>query len=518
MAAEPEAAFGAASIQKRAGSGAWALLARQVVLLPVGIISGVVLARLMGPEVWGAYASVSILVMGAGLFGDWGLGAWVVQRPEEPSPHALRAVFTLQLLLMSALALLLCLVAPWVAEAFRLPPEGAWWLRLMALHLVVGSLGLMPTLLLERRLGFGSFARIDVATVLVDRGLALALAFAHMGVWAFLWAGLASMAVRAYLLARVVPWAWGFAWDPKVFREASGFGLAVQGSTLSMVLRDHINAWVGGPMAGPHRVGLLNWGSNQAQTLSNPVVQALARVGFPAMARLQEDAPARAQLLGQGLAIANLVVLPALTAWVTLGDHVVTFLYGDAWRGGLAVLGCFAFRTAATNITSALVGHEQAMGRAKGILALTGAWTLLELAGAVAAAWWWGWLGIALAAACLAWPAALYLMWRVGRELSLPWGRILVKPAFVCLAVFLAADLVVPLVDSLAAFLAALAWTAGVGIAGAALLDGELVEQALSPVARRLGLDELLREENAALLPPPEGLPDVDAASLEHSR
>lgn len=488
-------------VRQKAGAGAWALLARQVVLLPLGIISGVVLARLLGPEVWGAYASITILVMGAGLLGDWGLGAWVVQAPEEPSPQALRTIFTFQLLLMGGLALALGLLASQISHVFQLPAQGAWWLRLMALHLLVGTFGLLPTLLLERRLGFGSFARIDVLTVLCDRGIALALAFAQAGVWAFLWAGLISMALRAWLLARAAPWAWGLAWDWAVLKEAATFGLAMQGSNLTMMVRDHINAWMGGPLAGPHRVGLLNWGTNQALALSNPVVQALARVGFPAMARLQERPQERAALLGQGLALANLSVWPMLTAWVGLGPHVVTFLYGNAWREGLAVLGCFALRVAATNLTSALVGHEQAMGRAKGSLALTTAWTLLELGGAWWAAQRWGWVGIAYAAAVLAWPTALFLMWKVGRELALPWGRIVVKPLMVCALVHLATQLVLHQVNTLATFLAALALAAGVGLAGAAVLDGPLLELALAPVARRMGLEELLQEE---LSPPQE--------------
>lgn len=488
-------------VRQKAGAGAWALLARQVILLPLGIISGVVLARLLGPEVWGAYASITILVMGAGLLGDWGLGAWVVQAPEEPSTQALRTIFTFQLLVMGALALALALLASQVAHLFQLPAQGAWWLRLMALHLLVGTVGLLPTLLLERRLGFGSFARIDVLTVLCDRGIALALAFAQAGVWAFLWAGLASMALRAWLLARAAPWAWGLAWDRSVLREAATFGLAVQGSNLAMMVRDHINGWVGGPLAGPHRVGLLNWGTNQVQALANPVVQALARVGFPALARLQDRPAERAVLLGQGLALANLSVWPMLTAWVGLGPHVVTFLYGNAWREGLAVLGCFALRVAATNLTSALVGHEQAMGRAKESLALTSTWTLLEVAGALWAAHRWGWVGIAYAAAALAWPAALVLMWRVGRELSLPWERILLRPLLVCVLVHFATQMVLHQITTLATFLAALAWSAGVGLAGAALLDGPLVELALAPVARRLGMEEVLQEE---LTPPQE--------------
>ncbi|HEY9723799.1 MAG TPA: oligosaccharide flippase family protein, partial [Oscillatoriaceae cyanobacterium] len=189
-----------ATITARAQKGVLSLLGRQAITFPINLLVGVLLARLLSPADFGTYATVSLLVMGTGVLLDVGLGAIVVQQPEEPTQALLRSVFTVQMLIFGLAATAIALIARPAAVWFHLTADGPSLLRAMALSMVIAVFGSNSHLLLERRMQFTVFARLDVVNTLVERVGALVLAYLGFGTWSFVIGALAAVCLRVVLL------------------------------------------------------------------------------------------------------------------------------------------------------------------------------------------------------------------------------------------------------------------------------------------------------------------------------
>ena len=416
------------NVADRTRQGVFSLLGRQLITFPIAFFAGIVLARVLGPTDFGTYATVSFLIMGASVLLDVGLGAIVIQQPEEPTPGQLKSIFTAQLMVVGVAAAIIMIAAPWFSGAFKLPEGGEWLVRAMALNMLVGTLGTNSTLLLERHLEFRTFARLDILTVILDRGVTVALAFAGFGAWSFVLGSLASMSTRVALLFHAAPWPVGFALDREVLRRALGFGVALQATNLTSLARDNMNTLLGGSLFGPKAVGHLNWGMGLAVTCSQPLMQIVGRVCFPAFSRLHDQVEERSRMLVTSLRLVNSATFPILMLLPVVGSPLISYVFGEAWRPGLLALGCFAFRYMAANVTSTLVGYLHATARAQQGLRIALVWTVFEWGLGVPLALWLGFNGIAIAYALGILLPVIWLLVLVGREVAIPYGRAFVAP------------------------------------------------------------------------------------------
>lgn len=437
-----------ATITARAQKGVLSLLGRQAITFPINILVGVLLARLLTPADFGTYATVSLLVMGTGVLLDVGLGAIVVQQAEEPTPELLRSVFTAQMLIFGAAAAVIMAVARPAAVWFHLTAEGPSLLRVMALSMVIAVFGSNSHLLLERRMRFEIFARLDVVNTLVERVGALALAYLGFGTWSFVIGAVAAVCVRVAMLFAAAPWRLGWRLERTLLKRALRFGLAFQGANLTALARDNINALLGGSVFGPKAVGYLNWGMNLAQTCSHSFVMIVGRVSFPAFARLH-DAPAeRERLLVRTLGGLNLVTWPLLAIAATLGSPIVAHVYGEAWRPALPVLWAFSARFAATNTTSILVSYLNATGRAGASFRITLLWTAVEWGLALALLPKFGFYGIAVACGVGALLPACWLLFGFRSEITFPTARLFLLPLGIAAGAAALAWMLAPLVTT----------------------------------------------------------------------
>lgn len=474
------------SVASKATRGAFSLLGRQFVLFPVGVVTGFILARLLTPAEFGTYASATFVVMSAGALLEFGIGQIIVQQREEPSTQQLRSIFTAQFIVYGLAFGLLCLLAPLAADALHMKSEGAWVIRAVSLHMLMGLFGTNSTLLLERRMEFDSFARIDIANVLLDRTLTLVLAFLNYGVWSWVVGGLVAMGVRIIMLWFAAPWSLGLALDWAILRRALRYGLTLQGTYVSALVRENLNTVVGGGGFGPQAVGFLNWGQNLPYTCANWLLKIVERVSFPAFARMQVDEAERQSFLALSMRVLNLVTFPALFALVPLGTHLVTFCYGEKWRPGLFALACFVVRTPLTHVTSMLTGYFNATDRAALSLRVATFWTVIEVALALALVPFYGFNGVALACALGPILPAGALLVAAHREARLPYGRVFGVPIFSGLVTAGVAAIAATQVTSLGALIAAVVLCGGVALTLGILFERALIHRAVADIEARL--------------------------------
>jgi O-antigen/teichoic acid export membrane protein len=320
----PDDRLASSEVRHRALRGAVALIGRGTALRGLGLLTNLVLARILVPREFGELAIGLTVVALANLFVTGGLGATLVRRPETPRRSELQGVLAMQLALGAVIALATAAVAL---------PFGRTGVvtSIMALALPVTAIRTPSVVLTERRMQYGPIVLSEVTETAVYAVLAIGAALAGLGVYGVAAAGLVRAFTGSVSMLITVPE--GRLW-PRLHwaqvRPILGFGAKFQAASLIGVSRDQ------GLNVGVAAVGSLSalglWGLAY-RLLQAPYLmfEALWRVSFPAVARMLdagEDVREPLQRAAATLTVAVGVVLVALagSAW-----DLVPFAFGGRW-------------------------------------------------------------------------------------------------------------------------------------------------------------------------------------------
>jgi O-antigen/teichoic acid export membrane protein len=314
-------------LKSKALSGMGSLLRRQIFVYGFFFLGNIVLARLLAPQLFGIYAIVAFVVQFFSTFSDVGIGAALIQKKERLNDEELSTIFWLQQFLVFIVVTLVFLTAPLFLRIYStMPPEGVWFIRVMALSFLFTSLKTVPTILMERALDFNKVAWVDISESAAFQITAISLAFAGYGVWSFIIAALVQSILGAILIYSLSSWRPSFQYN---FSSARG-----QGNTILSFVKDAVTPLFVGAYAGTAAVGFVNWARNLAFA---PLMlsQSFGRVAFPAYARLQHDKMLLQDAVERSIRMMTLSMFPITAMLFALGPEITHVIYTDKWKPGL---------------------------------------------------------------------------------------------------------------------------------------------------------------------------------------
>jgi PST family polysaccharide transporter len=349
------------ALAREAVRGGGLLGLRQVVAQGLNLAGYAILARLLGPVEIGVLGIAAFVVAFLGTCGGAGLQASLIRLPDEPTPDEYRAVFTLQEVIMTVVAVGAFVAAPSIAALYGRPPDEAVLFRLVGVTLFVTSFQAVPAAMLERRLDFGTVAVVEVSQALAYNVVAVALVWIGWGTASFGWALLARAATGAVLASLVSPWSARLAWDWPRARAFLRIGLPLQGSLLVNQLRDSITPIFIGIAVGAATVGRVQW----AQTLATGPLWAsmvLSRVYLPTFARVQRDAPTLARFVEGAVRATHALVAPCAVLVLALIDPITRLVFGEQWLAAIPIFRILWIANLITPTTTAVLAFLAALG------------------------------------------------------------------------------------------------------------------------------------------------------------
>jgi PST family polysaccharide transporter len=386
-------------------------------------IGTITLARILAPSDYGVYGIIAFVVSLWSAFGDFGLGAALVQQHSKPTAAQLRTVWTAQQCIALAAVVVIWLIAPLIAGAIPgLPPGTEWMLRALSLGLLMSSLRTLPAVMMERELRFGPLATAEILQMTTFYVVAVAMAVAGGGAWAFVVAGVSQLAVGAL----VVNLAWRkmptLGIDRDCLKSLFGFGFAYQVSVIVVTLRDAPLPALVGLVSGTVAAGLLQFSLRIALTIAG-IDAMIARIAFPAFSRLQGNPQQQARALDAAILMTGLVVIPAQCWIAALAPVLVPLVFGPQWSGAILPLQIICIGTLLRFPARYLRQAEFADGKTRRALSMSVALTLLALVAFVVGLVGWGLTGAAvgfLVGAALGLGASI---WLAEDFLRLSWRR-----------------------------------------------------------------------------------------------
>lgn len=256
---------------------------------------------------------------------------FLIQRQDVSRPDV-RTAFTILLVLQAPIAIVLALLAPWLARFYGEPGLSRY------IWVVVGA-GLLETLSLpvvaqlRRDMAFGVLAGLNTAVAIAGAVTTIALAALGFGFMSFAWAWLGAAATTSVLALRFRPQWWMFVPSLASWRSALGFG-GCNGAVAAMGrLYESLPQLVLGRILPAEVVAYYNRASLVVALPDRFVLSGVFAVAFPAFAAAvrQGSDVKRAYLL----ALSHITVFhwPGLLLLAVLAHPVVMLLMGAQWTG-----------------------------------------------------------------------------------------------------------------------------------------------------------------------------------------
>ena len=388
--------------------------AQRVVGVVVTAGGSIALARLLTPEVFGLYAILVFVITAGVRSSELGLGAALIQRRDLDPAAALGVAFTATFGLALALGAAIAAAAPLVTRWPGVSSDVTAPVRWLALLVVLSSLRMPATVLLERRLAYLPLTVAETADTVTFHAVAIAAGIAGAGLWSFVMGALAARVVNLVVLWGAARWRPTLRWSWRELAPVMKFGILFQGSILVAIAGDavvpiFVTAW-----SGVTGVGFLNWAATLA-FLPLQVVSIAGRVLFPALSSLQADTERFAEATARALNRVTAVLYPAAALLLAGADPVVRLIFGEAWLPAIPAVRCFCLSAIIGGTSTIFVHALYSLGRADIVFRLNLASAVLLWVITLVLVPWLGFVGFAVASVSLACAGVSYTALSVRR-------------------------------------------------------------------------------------------------------
>ena len=328
-----------------------------------------VLARLLTPNDYGTVALLSVIVSVGNVLVDCGLGKALVQK-KTATQTDYDTVFYLSLSLALVFYAVSFCAAPFVSRFYAMP-ELKPMLRVLSLSLLFHAVNGVQDVELNRQMKFKLSFRISWAKVIVAAATGIGLAIQGFGPWALVWSSIAGGAAGVIARQLVIRWrpTLTFSWDSAKHMFVFGWKMLV--GTILRDLYANLYTLVVGKCFSRADLGFVRKGSHTASAFMGVVDSSVARVSFPALAKLQDDPSRLRQAMRRMIRSSTFFVFPVVAMLAVEATPLVAILFGEKWLPAVPFLRLACFSCAVRPFSTVNVQAIVARGHSNVFLILT---------------------------------------------------------------------------------------------------------------------------------------------------
>lgn len=321
--------FTAETLKRRSVHGAAATFVAQALKFVLQFGSQVALARLLDPASFGLVAMVAPIVGFVQVLNDLGFAQAVVQR-SEVSQAQISALFWISLAIGSGLTLLAMASAPLIAFLYGEPRTLPITMTLASL-ILLSSLAVLPSALLNRQMRFVPLAVIDISSVLVGVGVGVVAAWCGLG-----YASLVLMQVGSSVTSVGLIWV-ACAWRPSRPARTPGvgsmirFGANLMGANLATYFSMSADNMLVGAVNGEVALGLYDRSYNLAVKPQMQLMAPVSRVAVPILSRLAASPENYRAAYLRMVQLVLIACAPGMIFCVFMAEPVIRLLFGARW-------------------------------------------------------------------------------------------------------------------------------------------------------------------------------------------
>lgn len=337
----------------------WTLLMRWFSRI-LGVISVIILARVLVPEDYGLVAQAVLFSSVLELMTQFGFATALI-RNKDATVAQYHTVWTLSVLRGLFLALVVLAGAGWVSEFFA-EPRIYPLILMYALVIIINGLINVGVVDFQRNMQFDKDFKLNMLSRLAAFVVTLSIALVYRSYWAFPLGSLAGALVKLYasFTMSVFRPVFSLREFSSIFLFSKWFFLYESFSAMATKLDTFLlSKW-----GSAQELGLYTVSYEISGMPSTEIAMPVARAALPALAQKADSLDEFRQLYTQVLVSVLFIAIPACVGLSVLADQLVLLLLGASWVGAAVFIKILAFIGISRVNVSCAVSALAAIGKA----------------------------------------------------------------------------------------------------------------------------------------------------------
>lgn len=307
----------------------------------VSFVVMIIMARILTPDDYGLVAMLTIFIAISQSLVDSGFSNALIRKQDRDETDN-STVFYFNIVVGVFLYLVIFFCAPLIANFYEQPlltPIA----RVMALAIIINSLGIIQRTILTGSLDFKTQAKASFSGAVVSGIIGIAMAYSGYGVWSIVAYQISSILVNNTLLWILSGWRPHLLYSWKSFRELFGFGSKLAVSGIIDTLYNNIYLLVIGKVFNAADLGYYTRASQFAQFPSSNITGILQRVTYPVLCTIQDDDSRLRDVYRRFLRLSAFVVFPMMMGLAAVAKPLILLLLKEQWAFCIILLQIMCF-------------------------------------------------------------------------------------------------------------------------------------------------------------------------------
>jgi lipopolysaccharide exporter len=326
------------SLAVRVAKGAGWIVAWRMVSRMLGLVSTVILVRILLPADFGLFALATSLSQSLESLVAVGVKDALI-RELEPDRTLYDTGFTINLL--RCVIVSICILGgAWPAGAFFNDPRITWILLVVAALTLASGLENIGVVEFRRNLAFNKEFQLSV----VPRSAGILTTVTFALIYRNFWALVAGFAVGrlmgialTYLLHPYRPRLTLSAW-----RKIIGFSFWLWVNSIIVMMKDRMDSIVIGKVLGPSQVGIYSVGLEIGNLPSTELLEPLATAMFAGFSAGRREGADVAQEFFKAISVTLMLTLPIGVGISLVAAPLIILMFGAKWSGAILLVQVFA--------------------------------------------------------------------------------------------------------------------------------------------------------------------------------
>ena len=317
------------NLKQKAASGMIWTAFQKYSTMAIGFISGIILARLLMPEDYGAIGMLAIFMSLAEVFIDAGFGSALIQK-KNPTQTDYSTVFYFNIGMSAILYAVLFFSAPAIATFYRMPIL-CDVLRVQGLILFIYAFNIIQRNQIRKNLKFKKLSRITITTSIISLIVTVIMAYMGFGVWALVAQNFVGALVPCIFFWVTTSWrpTWEYSWAS--FKELFGFGFYMFLTHLLTTFSQRITGLLVGRWYDSATMGYYSKASTTSKYATQSISGVMIQTTYPLYASVQDDKQRLINMVKRITSTLAFITVPLLSLSILIAKPMFVLLYSDRW-------------------------------------------------------------------------------------------------------------------------------------------------------------------------------------------
>ena len=334
----------------------------------IRFVFGVILARLLSPNDYGAIGILAVFMSVVSVFIDCGFSQALI-RKQDRTQKDFSTEFLFNIVVGILGYLILYVTAPLIAKFYDMPILTSV-LRVLSLGIIINSFCVVQSAQFAIRLDFKTPAKLAVSTQLFSGVIGITMAYCGWGIWALVFQQVSGSLLNAILLWILAGWRPTLEFSKESFRYLWGYGSKILGASLIQQIYDNIYPLVIGKAFTASILGLYSRAQGFASLPSGNISGVLSNVTFPILCKIANDEKRLVDTYRRMIKSTAFIVFPLMIGMAASASPIVKMLLNEQWYGCIILLQLLCFALIWQPLSSLQLNVLKIIGRTDVVLKL----------------------------------------------------------------------------------------------------------------------------------------------------